>query len=135
MMLSHLHRLTLALTLIAGSVLAQTSNLVTVQDNGSRSKRVNLVYLSEGYASSEMSTYATDVQTALYVPPDRTAIPMELSAGTNSPPRNTQLTFQQLRGDDPPLYQSRCDPGPQTRLRRQSERPQPPGYHHQYHLD
>ena len=46
MMLSHLHRLTLALTLIAGSVLAQTSNLVTVQDNGSRSKRVNLVYAS-----------------------------------------------------------------------------------------
>lgn len=45
--------------------LAQTSSLTVVEENGSRSTRLNLVFLSEGYTSSEMHLFATDVQTVV----------------------------------------------------------------------
>lgn len=58
--------LILLLTLFTATVLrAQTSNLVVVEENGSRSTRLNLVFLSEGYTSSEMGKFASDVQAAL----------------------------------------------------------------------
>lgn len=59
-------RLILLLALITASALrAQTSNLVAVEENGSRSTRLNMVFLSEGYRSTEMGTFASDVQEAL----------------------------------------------------------------------
>ncbi|MCX6856978.1 MAG: M64 family metallo-endopeptidase, partial [Verrucomicrobia bacterium] len=58
--------LILLLTLVTATVLrAQTSTLVTAEENGSRSTRLNLVFLSEGYTSSEMGKFATDVQAAV----------------------------------------------------------------------
>jgi hypothetical protein len=44
---------------------AQTSTLFTVEANGARGSRVNLVFLSEGYTSVEMGQFAADVQAAL----------------------------------------------------------------------
>jgi IgA Peptidase M64 len=44
---------------------AQTSTLAIVEENGSRSSRLNLVFLSEGYTSAEMGKFATDVDDAL----------------------------------------------------------------------
>jgi hypothetical protein len=44
---------------------AQTSTLVTVEDNGTRSTRLNLVFLSEGYTSAQMGTFANDVDAAV----------------------------------------------------------------------
>ncbi len=46
----------------AAALQAQTSTLATVEENGSRGTRLNLVFLSEGYTSSQMGTFASDVQ-------------------------------------------------------------------------
>ena len=44
---------------------AQTATLFTVQDNGPRSQRINLVFLSEGYTATDMPNFATHVNTAV----------------------------------------------------------------------
>ena len=44
---------------------AQTSTLVAVEENGSRGSSLNLVFLSEGYTSAQMGTFAANVQTAV----------------------------------------------------------------------
>ncbi len=44
---------------------AQTSALATVEENGTRGTRLNLVFLSEGYTSGEMGKFATDVDDAV----------------------------------------------------------------------
>lgn len=46
----------------AAALQAQTSTLATVEENGSRGTRLNLVFLSEGYTSGQMGTFASDVQ-------------------------------------------------------------------------
>lgn len=50
------------LCLSASALQAQTSTLATVEENGTRGTRLNMVFLSEGYRSTEMGTFATDVQ-------------------------------------------------------------------------
>jgi len=47
------------------SLHAQTSTLFTVQDNGPRSERINIVFLSEGYTAAEMPNFATHVSNAI----------------------------------------------------------------------
>jgi len=49
----------------ATALRAQTSTLVAVEENGSRSTRVNMVFLPDGYTSGQMGKFATDVQTTL----------------------------------------------------------------------
>ncbi|MEQ1750236.1 MAG: M64 family metallopeptidase, partial [Prosthecobacter sp.] len=44
---------------------AQTSTLVDVEVNGTRSTRLNIVFLPDGYTSGEMGKFATDVQAAV----------------------------------------------------------------------
>lgn len=44
---------------------AQTATLFTVQDNGSRAQRINIVFLSEGYTTADMPNFATHVNTAM----------------------------------------------------------------------
>jgi hypothetical protein len=44
---------------------AQTSTLATVEENGTRGTRLNLVFLSEGYTSAQMGTFANDVDAAV----------------------------------------------------------------------
>jgi hypothetical protein len=44
---------------------AQTSTLATVEENGTRGTRLNLVFLSEGYTSGQMGTFASDVDDAV----------------------------------------------------------------------
>ena len=39
----------------------QTATLFTVEENGPRAQRINLVFLSEGYTSVQMGTFASDV--------------------------------------------------------------------------
>ena len=51
--------------LFAVSVHAQTSTLHTVQNNGPRSERINIVFLSEGYTAADMPNFATHVNTAI----------------------------------------------------------------------
>lgn len=51
--------------LTAATALAQTSTLHTIEQNGSRDTRLNMVFLSEGYTSGQMGKFSTDVQTAL----------------------------------------------------------------------
>lgn len=53
------------LLLIITTGLHAQSSVVAVEENGARSKRVNIVFLSEGYTSGQMGTFATDVQTAV----------------------------------------------------------------------
>ncbi|WP_461782448.1 M64 family metallopeptidase [Prosthecobacter sp.] len=55
----------LLLLLMTVSLHAQTATLFTVQENGPRSERINLVFLSEGYTSAEMPNFATHVQNAV----------------------------------------------------------------------
>ena len=47
------------------AVRAQTSTLFTVENNGPRAQRINLVFLSEGYTSADMPNFATHVNTAV----------------------------------------------------------------------
>ncbi|MDB6004255.1 MAG: hypothetical protein JWR15_1242 [Prosthecobacter sp.] len=51
--------------LLAGSLRAQTSTLFTVQNNGPRRERINLVFLSEGYTTADMPNFATHVTNAV----------------------------------------------------------------------
>lgn len=51
--------------LLAQGVKAQTSTLFTVQNNGPRAQCLNLVFLSEGYTTADMATFATHVNTAM----------------------------------------------------------------------
>ncbi len=51
--------------LLAVSLHAQTSTLFTVQNNGPRSERINLVFLSEGYTTADMPNFATHVSNAV----------------------------------------------------------------------
>ena len=46
----------LSLTAAVSSITAQTSQLVTVAENGPRVERVNVVLLAEGYTASELSS-------------------------------------------------------------------------------
>lgn len=57
-------RLLLLLTFVA-SVQAQTSTLFTVQNNGPRAERINIVFLSEGYTTADMPSFATHVTNAM----------------------------------------------------------------------
>lgn len=43
----------------------QTSTLFTVEENGPRAQRINLVFLSEGYTTADMPNFATHVNTAV----------------------------------------------------------------------
>jgi hypothetical protein len=47
------------------AVQAQTSTLAVIEENGARSMRLNVVFISEGYTSTEMGTFASDVQSAV----------------------------------------------------------------------
>lgn len=46
-------------------LLSQTSKLFTVQETGTRSERVNIVILSEGYTKAQMPVFATHVNSAI----------------------------------------------------------------------
>jgi hypothetical protein len=50
---------------VPGGVVAQTSTLFTMQDNGPRSQRINIVFLSEGYTTADMPNFATHVTNAM----------------------------------------------------------------------
>jgi sugar lactone lactonase YvrE len=43
----------------------QTATLFTVEENGPRAQRINLVFLSEGYTTADMPNFATHVNTAV----------------------------------------------------------------------
>ncbi len=58
-------RACIILLLLAVQAQAQTSTLFTVQDNGSRAQRINIVFLSEGYTTADMPGFATHVSTAM----------------------------------------------------------------------
>lgn len=65
-MKSFVHLCLLALLLFAAAASqAQTSTLGIVEENGTRGTRLNLVFLSEGYTSAQMGTFANDVEDAL----------------------------------------------------------------------
>lgn len=49
----------------AGKAMGQTSTLFTVEQNGPRSQRINLVFLSEGYTAADMPNFAGHVSTAV----------------------------------------------------------------------
>lgn len=55
----------LLLMVLATHVRGQTATLFTVQDNGSRAQRINIVFLSEGYTTADMPNFATHVNTAM----------------------------------------------------------------------
>lgn len=55
----------LILLMLAVSLQAQTSTLFTVQNNGPRAERINIVFLSEGYTTADMPNFATHVNTAM----------------------------------------------------------------------
>lgn len=44
---------------------AQTSTLFTVEQNGPRAQRINIVFLSEGYTATDMPNFATHVNSAI----------------------------------------------------------------------
>lgn len=60
--LSHLAMAMMIPLMAAGTVRAQTSTVHVVEQNGERGKRLNIVFLSEGYTSAQMGSFATDVQ-------------------------------------------------------------------------
>jgi hypothetical protein len=51
--------------LLAFSMHAQTATLYTVQNNGPRSERINIVFFSEGYTTADMPNFATHVTNAV----------------------------------------------------------------------
>lgn len=53
------------LLMAAVSLHAQTSTLFTVQNNGPRGERINIVFLSEGYTAANMPNFATHVNNAV----------------------------------------------------------------------
>lgn len=58
-------RLLVLLLFTTISLHAQTSTLFTVEDNGPRSERINIVFLSEGYTAADMPNFATHVSNAV----------------------------------------------------------------------
>lgn len=44
---------------------AQTSSLATIEENGPRSRRINVVFLSEGYTAAQMGTFAAHAQASV----------------------------------------------------------------------
>jgi hypothetical protein len=54
----------LCLFLAASAAALAQSSLHTVEENGSRAARINIVFLSEGYTAADMPTFATHVATA-----------------------------------------------------------------------
>ena len=54
-----------ALLLLVANAAAQTGTLFTVEENGPRAKRINLVFLSEGYTAADMPAFATHVANAV----------------------------------------------------------------------
>lgn len=50
---------------LPGVLRAQTGTLFTVEENGPRSERINLVFLSEGYTTANMANFATHVTDAV----------------------------------------------------------------------
>lgn len=62
----NLHRFILpALMSMAGIAPAQTATLHVVEENGPRSQRINLVFLSEGYTTTDLPNFAGHVQNAV----------------------------------------------------------------------
>lgn len=57
--------LLLLLLALCGALHAQTATLFTVEQNGSRAQRINLVFLSEGYTAADMPNFATHVNNAV----------------------------------------------------------------------
>ncbi len=57
--------LAIFLGLASAQLSAQTSTLYTVEQNGSRAQRINLVFLSEGYTAAELPNFAAHVNTAV----------------------------------------------------------------------
>lgn len=55
----------LILLMLTVSLHAQTSTLFTVQNNGPRAERINIVFLSEGYTTADMPNFATHVNNAM----------------------------------------------------------------------
>ncbi len=55
----------LALGLGAGAAQAQVFPVDTVLNNGPTDRRINLVFLAEGYTAAEMGKFGTDVQNVL----------------------------------------------------------------------
>ncbi len=55
----------LMLLMLTVSLHAQTSTLFTVQNNGPRAERINIVFLSEGYTTADMPNFATHVNNAM----------------------------------------------------------------------
>ena len=55
----------LILCLLSLHLRGQTASLYTVQDNGPRSQRLNLVFLSEGYTTSDLPNFAAHVTNAV----------------------------------------------------------------------
>jgi hypothetical protein len=53
------------LLMLTVSLHAQTSTLFTVQNNGPRAERINIVFLSEGYTTADMPNFATHVNNAM----------------------------------------------------------------------
>lgn len=51
-----------AVLTLSGRLLAQQSSFAIVEEKGPRANCVNIVFLSDGYTTGEMATYATDVQ-------------------------------------------------------------------------
>lgn len=59
-------RLLIALLLVAfGTALGQTSSVHVVEENGARGNSINLVFLSEGYTTTDLPNFAGHVQTAV----------------------------------------------------------------------
>ena len=58
-------RVFLFILLAVHSAVAQTSTLYTVENNGPRSQRINIVFLSEGYTTAELPSFAGHVNTAI----------------------------------------------------------------------
>jgi IgA Peptidase M64 len=53
------------IALICHSLFAQTFPVETIFENGAKDKRINLVFLSDGYQATELDRYITDVNTVL----------------------------------------------------------------------
>ncbi len=59
------HLIISLLAAITGFASGQTSTLHTVEENGPRSQRINIVFLSEGYTTADLQSFAGHVQTAV----------------------------------------------------------------------
>jgi len=57
--------LLLLFVIFTGGADAQTGTLFTVEQNGTRAQRINIVFLSEGYTAADMPNFATHVSTAV----------------------------------------------------------------------